>query len=170
MDQSGGETPSYSSPMKRAKKSPVKSPMKSPMKRPRVANDENFQPTQDSFSSPQKKQKSPTKQGFDSYASPDSKENRKSYERRRMKEAGEEPKPTENLATGSPLKSCRKSPVKRMKELEEQENSENQENIETTYVKQNSPEKLAEKDSKLSEPLPGEKTVLSNSLPKSILG
>ena len=37
-------------------------------------------------------------------------------------------------------KSCRKSPLKRMRNLEEQENLENQENIETTYRK--SPAKI----------------------------
>jgi hypothetical protein len=41
----------------------------------------------------------------------------------------------------SPGKSCPKSPLKRMRVLEEQDTKENAENIETTYEKQNSPER-----------------------------
>jgi len=46
----------------------------------------------------------------------------------------------------SPLKSCKKSPVKRMKLLEEQENMRDEENIETTY------KKSPERDSAPTEP------------------
>ena len=50
-----------------------------------------------------------------------------------------------NDAPSSPSKSsCPKSPLKRMKSLEEQETKENDENIETTYEKQNSPDKAVE--------------------------
>ena len=46
----------------------------------------------------------------------------------------------------SPLKSCKKSPVKRMKKLEEQQNMQDEENIETTY------KKSPERDSAATEP------------------
>lgn len=47
----------------------------------------------------------------------------------------------QEIPTDSPeKKSCRKSPLKRMRNLEEQENLENQENIETAYAK--SPAKI----------------------------
>ena len=49
----------------------------------------------------------------------------------------------------SPLKSCPKSPVKRMKTLEKKENAQDQENIETTFKKVNdaeSAEKQSEED------------------------
>jgi hypothetical protein len=52
--------------------------------------------------------------------------------------------PAANEAPCSPTKSCPKSPLKRMKSLEEQESKENNENIETTYEKQNSPDKVLE--------------------------
>ena len=51
----------------------------------------------------------------------------------------------QNDAQSSPTKaSCPKSPLKRMKSLEEQDTKENDENIETTYEKQNSPDKSVE--------------------------
>lgn len=52
----------------------------------------------------------------------------------------------------SPLKSCPKSPVKRMKNLEQKENNENQENIETTYQKvHGSQEEEVEDPNQMSE-------------------
>ena len=45
----------------------------------------------------------------------------------------------DKTSTGSPLKPCPKSPLKRMKNLEQQENAKDAENIETTYKK--SPER-----------------------------
>lgn len=51
----------------------------------------------------------------------------------------------QEIKTESPeKKSCRKSPLKRMRNLEEQENLEDQENIETTY--HNSPAKILKGD------------------------
>jgi len=108
-------------------KSPLKSPMKSPLKKSRKVNDENCSPTKqiDLFSSPEKK--SPTKDHND-----------RKTQRRNTIEVEQVDTPTKSsdqnkeqemenkhLSPGtlgtSPLKSCRKSPLKRMRKLEEED-------------------------------------------------
>jgi hypothetical protein len=132
------------SPSNSKTSSPLKkSPMKSPMKKQK--HDENSSPVK-GVCSPSKC--SPTKEG---------------RPRRRRAEASLdiplqiETKPSENGS--SPLKSCPKSPLKRMKSLEEKDEQENQENIETTYIKAHA---VHEDDDVSNEPAPNEL--------KSILG
>ena len=148
-------------------KSPVKtSPLKSPAKRSRKINDENFSPTkgQESFSSPSKKgESSPDKQSQLS--------DRKSQRRKRITVDTEDQRTSPMKSTTSPdklnvpaetspLKSCPKSPLKRMKNLEDKDNTENQENIEQTYLNAHEVESQEDK----------EEDVAFDSEPKCILG
>lgn len=137
------------SPAKKSKSR--KSPVKSPQKRQDKENGEITSPQKLAVKSPQKKVQSPVKLPSVSVQNAEaSKEGRKSQRRRRdgqdlecneKLEKHEEktdylqvPTETRSLET-SPLKSCKKSPLKRMKKLEDQDHVENQENIETTYIK-----------------------------------
>lgn len=142
-----------------------KSPVKSPVKRSDKENGDTSSPQKFAGKSPGKKPLSPVKKPMSPTKAPNvklqnvesSKEDRKSQRRRRTEidfTIEEEqpaktslPKPSEEKSDvnhlqvpqlpseNDHLKSCKKSPVKRMKKLEAQDSVENQENIETTYMK-----------------------------------
>jgi hypothetical protein len=149
------------------------SPLKSPSKRPRKADAENCSPEKmsESYNSPSKKMSSPSKGS----------QQRKSQRRRisvnteKVDSPVKQIESTQNLqvpntqegeANTSPLKSCPKSPLKRMKNLEDKDNVENQENIEQTYI--NSTDVKEDSDEEESESQLSAKFV--DETPKSILG
>jgi len=153
-----------SSPSKRPmnRKSPVKSPVK------RADKENGDSPQKFSVKSPGKKPLSPAKKPMSPTKAPNvsiqnvesSKEDRKSQRRRRaeidLQSEDEQPAKTTEATEvthlqlpsapteSEHLKSCKKSPVKRMKKLEAQDSVENQENIETTYMKNQESSQLEE--------------------------